>query len=306
MHPYSFTRYLSAKKSVDDRALNRQVWDSLVRALPPTTQQSPLRILEVGAGIGTMIERTADWGLCHHAEYTAIDNQADNIQTARQRLERWGGAKGMQSRNHPQGISLKGDGQLIAVSLETIDVFDLIAREKAAQRWDLLIAHAFLDLVDVSALLPGLFGLLAPGGCFYFSVNFDGLTLLEPEIDPGLDELILSRYHRTMDERQSTGGRTDHSRTGRRLFAHLREAGADILAAGASDWLVFAGPSGYPADEAYFLHFILHTIHQALAGHPELDPDQFAVWLAARHAQVERGELVYLAHQIDFCGYVHR
>jgi len=306
MQPYSFTRYLSAKKSVDDRALNRQVWDSLVQALPPATPHSPLRVLEVGAGIGTMIERAADWGLFHYAEYTAIDNQIDNIHTARERLERWGGAKGMQSRDYPQGISLKGDRQSIDVSLETIDVYDLIARERTAQRWDLLIAHAFLDLVDVSALLPGLFGLLAPGGCFYFSVNFDGLTLLEPEIDPDLDELILSRYHRTMDERQITGGRASHSHTGRRLFAHLREAGADILAAGASDWLVFAGPSGYPADEAYFLHFILHTIHQAVAGHPKLDPDQFTAWLAARHAQVERGELVYIAHQIDFCGYVHR
>jgi hypothetical protein len=109
-------------------------------------------------------------------------------------------------------------------------------------------------------------------------------------------------YHRTMDERLVDGRPSGDSRSGRRLFTHLADAGAQILAAGASDWVVFAGQSGYPADEAYFLHFILDTLHQALHAHPNLDPARFAAWLAARHAQVERGELVYIAHQIDFVG----
>ena len=43
-------RYLAAKKSVDDRALNWQVWQRLVAALPRATTEQPLRILEVGAG----------------------------------------------------------------------------------------------------------------------------------------------------------------------------------------------------------------------------------------------------------------
>ena len=56
-HTYSFARYLTAKKSVDDRALNRHVWQSLVAALPRATPEQPLQILEVGAGLGTMVER---------------------------------------------------------------------------------------------------------------------------------------------------------------------------------------------------------------------------------------------------------
>jgi SAM-dependent methyltransferase len=302
MEDVSFTRYLSAKKSVDDRALNRPVWDCLVRGLSPGTPEIPLRVVEIGAGIGTMVERAVDWGLFRHASYLAIDSQPENIQAARQRLSHWGSSKGMRIRETPQGISLWGEGQSVDLTLEGVDVFDLLRREDAARHYDLLIAHAFLDLVDVPALLPDLFALLAPGGFFYFSVNFDGLTLLEPPLDPHLDELILSCYHRTMDERWIAGRRSGHSRTGRRLFADLRSAGAEILAAGASDWVVFAGSSGYPADEAYFLHFILHTIHQALVNHPDLDTEQLAAWSAGRHAQVEGGELVYIAHQIDFCG----
>ena len=34
-------------------------------------------------------------------------------------------------------------------------------------------------------------------------------------------------------------------------------------------------------------------------GHPELDAEVFAGWLQERCAQIERGELVYIAHQMD-------
>ena len=84
------------------------------------------------------------------------------------------------------------------------------------------------------------------------------------------------------------------------LFGHLRQAGADILAAGASDWVVHGANGAYPADEKYFLHFILHFFEESLTGHADLDAGAFANWLAARHAQIERGELVYIAHQMDF------
>jgi len=89
------------------------------------------------------------------------------------------------------------------------------------------------------------------------------------------------------------------SRAGRRLFAHLRTAGVDVLAAGSSDWVVFAGANGYPADEAYFLHDIIHTIDMALTGHPQLDAERLSSWVADRHAQIEQGALVYMAHQLD-------
>ena len=81
-------------------------------------------------------------------------------------------------------------------------------------------------------------------------------------------------------------------------------AGAEILDAGSSDWVVFPGPAGYPADEAFFLHFIIHTVGTALRGHPDLDASALDHWLQERHAQVEQGKLVYIAHQMDFLGRV--
>ena len=90
------------------------------------------------------------------------------------------------------------------------------------------------------------------------------------------------------------------SRTGRHLFGHLADLKAQILEVGASDWVVYADNRNYAADEAYFLNFILHFIEISLTGKAELDNEVFAAWLQERRTQVERGELVYIAHQMDF------
>ncbi len=276
---YSFPRYLAAKKSVDDRALNPHVWAAMCQWLHH--QPQPARILEIGAGIGTMAERMDDAGLLTNAHYTAVDAMPENIATAKTRLA---------SRS-------------LNLSLQAIDLFDFMAQNQG-QTWDLLIAHAFLDLMDIPATLPQLFQLLRPGGGFYFTLNFDGATILEPTIDAHLDTHIEALYHRSMDERRTNGKQSGDSKSGRHLFGLLRQAGGTILAAGSSDWVVFAGEDGYPDDEAYFLHFILHFFETTLAGHPELDAGQFASWLAARRAQIAAGELVYIAHQLDFFGIV--
>ncbi len=299
---YSFSRYLSAKKSVDDRSLNREVWERLTASLPPTSSKSPLRILEVGAGIGTMAARLLERGLARHVRYTGVDNQAENTRTAPRDLEAWAQERGMPVRRSAGLLSLGAEPQAFQATFVLEDLSAFIARERGSHRWDLVLAHAFLDLVDVPAVLPGLFSLLSPGGLFLFSVNFDGLTILEPTLDPLLDEQVMALYHRTMDERMQGDVRSGDSRTGRHMFHHLANAGAEIMAAGASDWVVYPGPQGYPDDEAYFLHFIIHTIHLALAGHAELDAARFAAWIEDRHSQIERRELVYIAHQLDFLG----
>lgn len=272
---YSFPRYLAAKKTVDDRALNQHVWQLFARHLPPAP-----RILEVGAGIGTMVERLWERRTLAHAHYTALDALPENMAVAQQRLA-----------HLP-----------ITLQLETADLFHFIPRQQSQQPWDALIAHAFLDLVNIPATLPLLFSLLRPGGLFYFTINFDGATILQPAIDPSFDALVEQLYHRTMDERLVNGLPSGDSHSGRHLFHQLQQAGGEILAAGSSDWVVFGQQGVYPADEAYFLHFIIHTMQQALQGHPELENGRFAAWIAQRHAQIEAGELVYIAHQLDFVG----
>lgn len=300
----NFIHYLSAKVSVDDRALNYHVWQRLKQELQTFPLEKPLRILEIGAGIGTMIARLlAQDMLPGNAHITAIDANASVIAVARQRLPQWATACGFAPSVRGGLLKLQRGEQRIAVNLQVADLFDFV-RRRHRYPWDLVLAHAFLDLVDVPATLPLIFRLLHPGALFYFTLNFDGVTALEPPVDPELEAQIEVLYHQTMDERRVGGKPSGDSRTGRHLFHHLRRAGGQILAAGSSDWVVFADADGYPADEAYFLHFIIDTIGAALKGHPLLDSRRFSAWLAARHEQIARGELVYIAHQIDLVGRV--
>lgn len=299
---FSFTRYLSAKKSVDDRALNRGVWSALADNLPSFSQIQPLEVIEIGAGIGTMIERMVDWDLLKFANYTAIDAQTEVFDCARQRLPAWSDARGLQTKGTQPGLLLYGDEIQIDIQLEAIDLHDFLAQHQGRQTWNVLVAHAFLDLVDIPSVLPKLLELCKVDGIFYFSLNYDGLTVLEPTIDMEFDTLILDLYNQTMDNRLIAGQKSGDSRTGRHLFSQLANTGATVVAAGSSDWVVHPGQDGYPQDEKYFLHYIINTIYRALRSHPSLEIDRFEKWVEGRHSQIERRELVYIAHQIDFLG----
>jgi SAM-dependent methyltransferase len=299
-----FIRYLAAKKGLDDRSLNRQVWDHLARALRDRADSAALRVLEVGCGIGTMVERLLDGGLLTRAAYTGIDVDAELIRAAAQRLRGYAAARQVPFTIDAGGaMHFSTPAQDVRITFAAADLFDFLDQEPGKSAWDLLVAHAVLDLIDLDAALPTLLSRLAPGGLFYFSLNFDGATILEPPIDPDLDALIEALYHRTMDTRRAGGRPSCSSRTGRLLFGRLKEAGARLIAAGSSDWVVFPGPNGYPGDEAYFLHFIIDTIRLALHGHPELPAGRFQDWITQRHRQINARELIYIAHQLDFLGY---
>ncbi len=287
----SFQHYLLAKQSVDDRALNRYVYQCLVESLPQTT----LHIVEVGAGIGSMLVRLLRWRLLSRADYVLVDDNQENLEYAASWLPRWAAENGMQSQSSaPDQLRVFDSSRELLVRFEHADALEYSRRNPGQS--DLLIAHAFLDLLPMPSGLQQLFTLLKPGALAWLTVNFDGLTSLEPVLDAALDEKIERLYHQTMDARV-TGG---DSRAGRHLFAHIRSLSARLLAAGASDWVVYPVDGQYPLDEAYFLHFILRFFEESLSNHAEMDMVRLQGWLAARRAQIERAELVYIAHQTDF------
>jgi SAM-dependent methyltransferase len=298
---HSFQRYLAAKKSVDDRALNRAVMETLRAALPASHSEQPLQVLELGAGIGTMLERLLAWQVLAYADYTGIDAEGENIAHAWQRLPAWAAEAGfaIQAEQRPgQGgkrLCVTRQGQAATANFEQIDLVELLAQPDRRGRYDLLLAHAFLDLIDLPAWLPAILKLLKPGGLFYFTLNFDGETIFEPTADLQREARIINAYHASMDERGS-----GDSRTGRRLFTELPAAGGQILNAGASDWVVYGTGGAYPGDEAYFLAHILYFFEETLG--TRLPQDVLGTWLAQRRAQIAHGELVYIAHQLDFVG----
>jgi len=290
---FDYARYLAAKTTVDDRALNRHVLAELRRLMPAGAP----RVLEVGAGLGTMAARLMDWGAVGAGEYILLDADPELLDRSRRWLSDWAAARGLRCDLLPDGLRV-GDLRVRLLHAELGSYLEA-AHEGPA---DVLIANAVLDLVDVPAVLPGLLRLLVPGGTYWFTVNYDGESIFAPGHPH--DDQIMRAYHRDMDERIRYGRPAGESRTGRHLFHHLRAAGAPALAAGPSDWVVHAGPDGtYAGDEAYFLRSILNTIQDALRDRPDrVEPADLAGWLAERSGQLAAGELVYIAHQLDFVG----
>jgi SAM-dependent methyltransferase len=288
-----YARYLAAKTTVDDRALNRHVLAELRRLM----RADAPRVLEVGAGLGTMVARLLDWGVVPVGEYVLLDADRQLLDCSRRWLRDWAAARGVRSDLLPDGLQV-GDLRVRLVHAELGGYLEAAHGELA----DVLIANAVLDLVDVPAVLPGLLRQLVPGGVYWFTINYDGESIFAPGHPH--DDQVMRAYHRDMDERIRYGRPAGESRTGRRLFHHLRDAGAPALAAGSSDWVVNAGPDGsYPADEAYFLRSILNTIQSALRDRQDrVEPADLADWLAVRGRQLDAGELVYIAHQLDFAG----
>ena len=298
---YTYADYLGAKKTVDDRALNKDVFESLRRELAQK-EKKPL-ILEIGAGLGTMVARLIEWRLIDRADYTLLDIDAELLGSSRRWLSRWVESRGMTAEATPDTLRIRGPGDLDwTVRFVQAEVRAFLDAQTTMLRADLLVANAFLDLVDVPATLPSLFKLAAERGLYWFSINFDGDTIFEPG-HPN-DEAFMRVYHESMDERVRYGRPAGDSKTGRHLFRHLAAARARVLSAGASDWIVFAEGGKYHAEEAHFLHHMVHVVDEELKQHAQVDRSELAAWVRLRHDQIDRGELVYVAHQIDFCGRV--
>ncbi len=185
-----YARYLAAKTTVDDRALNRQVLAELCRLMPAGAP----RVLEVGAGLGTMVARLLDWGVVGAGEYVLLDADRQLLDCSRRWLRDWAAARGVRSDLLPDGLQV-GDLRVRLVHAELGGYLEAAHGELA----DVLIANAVLDLVDVPAVLPGLLRLLVPGGVYWFTINYDGESIFAPGHPH--DDQVMRAYHRDMDER---------------------------------------------------------------------------------------------------------
>lgn len=288
-------RYLAAKKSIDDRALNHHVWKMLRQALAQTTDREPVKILELGAGIGTMFERLVDRGLLTGpCTYLATDMDPEQIRAARIYLSQWAGKHGHSLSWTEDGGRLRTARADISLRLEVARAEELAQRSDSLGRFHLVLAHAVLDLVDFPPVLTPLLSRLTSNGLAYFTCNFDGETIFLPECET--EDEIIRDYHNSMEARL-TGAR----HTGRRLLTFLQDLGLEIMAAGSSDWVIHPRGDKYSQDETFFLHAIIQTVENELARKNRSSSHRanLTTWARLRHQQVETGKLSFLARHLD-------
>ncbi|GAB7092742.1 hypothetical protein JCM18237_30130 [Halorubrum luteum] len=338
-----FVEYLTAKRSVDDRALDRRVWDRFVSHLVDRARSSaePVEVVEVGAGVGSMLARLASWeSLPGRVSYRLVDVDETTVSAARERVPEWLADAGYETEWHDCGrlTATRDDEQSTAThdaradDASTEDVrteFDVsftvadaaaladgadgsasgadgsasgadgsgaTVDGRASDDADAVVAAAFLDVVDLDRMLPALRELLRPAGVVYAPCTFDGGTQFSPPQDH--DSRIERLYHRHMDEvRERPGG----SRAGREVLERAPSHGFTVEAVGGCDWVVRPWDGTYPHAEATFLAHLLTTIDGALADYPNetLDPTVREAWVDTRRRQLDRGELILVAHHLD-------
>ncbi len=293
----TLTDFLTAKRTVEDRALNRVVFERFVDELSArAVDDEPVRIVEIGVGTGSMIARLAEWNaLPSVVSYRAIDLDSETLAVAQRRLP---------DQLRAAGYTVEVDGSAIVARKEstdgsdrrldiTLDVGDGFAVDDQA---DAVIASAVLDLVDLPAAVDKAQQLLVDDGLLYAPFTFNGHTSFWP--DHPQDELIETLYHRHMDEIRDQPG---HSRAGQQLLSALPESGYAVLEAGGADWVIQPADSAYPHDESTALAHLLSTIDGALADYPTeaLESSTRDEWVKTRRDQLERGELTLVAHHMD-------
>lgn len=290
---YSFTRYLRAKESVDDAAIHRPTLERFRTELDRLADQSanPIRIVDVGAGIGSMCRRLLDWGvLPDNVTYVVLDADPETVRIGCQTMHEWVEESDREATwESEQRLYLPESAT--TVRLVADDAFQHLE----AQTYDVLVGHAFADLVELPDALPALLDGVESDGVCYFPITFDGQTSFLPSDDRATTRAIVDAYHATMN---LDGG---SAQFGRALLDAVVASDAELLSAGGSDWVV---TPPYDGEQAYFLHHILHFVEESVRGDvlddvDALDAATVRRWVDETHRAVESEELTYLAQNVD-------
>jgi SAM-dependent methyltransferase len=293
--PDSFAHFLEAKLALDERSLNIEVRQTALERLTPAS--GALRWLDVGTGTGSTIRRLLNADLHRAVEIAALDRDGTLLEIASAKIseELVRGSYEVQRRRDFIGAR-KAEREL-RVDFRCCDVLEF---EPGRACYDLVTAHAFMDLVPIGPAVSRFATWLSAGGVFYATLNYDGATALLPLYpDPAFEDAILAGYDASMEKRRVGAYATGGARSGRRLHDALRESGFDVLAYGSSDWDITPRSGIYRDRDADVLHALLATIRTESERNPAIDPEKLARWHASRSARIETGELGMIVHQLD-------
>lgn len=326
-----YARYLQAKRSIDDRALNKDVFEEFCTALNDVQEKSRLRIVDIGAGTGAMLHRLLDrsdlFAGYSAVEYTMVDVKADVLHLARKLLydtsteilsstTRSPTLNDSSSVHHlglvaqsqnPEDVIIPGS-PVVTVQFRQADALSFLLKHSGS--FDAVIAAAFLDLISLDITVPII--RKSMDSCsklcaFYFPITFDSTTILSPltHDEKPIHANIMQNFHESMGYGVVSGRKVSRACSGRHLSEAVVNAGGIVRSEGKSVWNITPSSGAYPADERYFLECILSFIESTVSDsfqdkiiYKKLAGD----FLKARRKQVENAHLCYEAHNFDVCG----
>jgi SAM-dependent methyltransferase len=293
--PVAFADFLQAKFALDERSLNREVRAAFLDALHSLPQ---IHCLDVGAGTGATLRRLLNSELATPLSLTALDRDPGQLDIARQEAAGWLRALGLEPRMEAGAIQTQGE-RLTAIRFAAGELKDY----RPDRFYNVITAHAFLDLTPLPEALRLFAAWLQPGGYLYASINYDGDTALLPVYDDaGFEARLLEHYNHTMERRRVDGQATGGAYCGRRLHGLLPEYGFDILAHGSSDWNIASVLGDYRDGDSVCLKALLEMIYGEGQRSGLFHQDQLDRWREDRLRLLQRRWLELTIRQLDLLG----
>ena len=292
----AFNEYLEAKYALDNRSFNSAVNGAFLSALEHHTQ---LSCLDVGTGTGAMLGRVIDANPQLSLTLTGLDCQSDLLTMACAKVKRQLENQNFSVCFDGKDIFGKGLDREIRVSFEC-GYLDEFFRSISNQAFDLITAHAVIDLLPLPTTLENFATRLKDGGLVYSTINYDGDTSLLPVYaDPTFERQLLDNYNASMEKRRISGELTGGAYAGRRLHTALTQTGFKIIAVGSSDWNITPIDGRYRDQDDICLVALLDMIRGENADCTSVDASALSDWYQHRLYQLEQGQLGMIVHQLD-------
>ena len=290
--PVAFADYLQAKFALDERSLNREVRAAFLDAVHRLPQ---IECLDVGAGTCASLRRLLHSGLTTPLSLTALDRDPVLLDIARVEAAGWLHALGLEPDMDEGAIQTRGERRT-AIRFVVGELKDY----RPERPYNLITAHAFLDIVPLPQALRLFSGWLQAGGYLYASINYDGDTALLPLYDDaGFEARLLGHYNDTMDSRRVEGQAVGGAYCGRRLHGLLPDYGFDLLAYGSSDWSITPFLGEYRDGDAVCLAALLEMIGAEGQSSGLFPQDQLERWREQRLRLLRERRLGMIIHQLD-------
>lgn len=282
-----FADFLDAKLALDERSLDPAVNSALRQRL---AAMPALSALDVGSGSGASIARMQRWRPSGGWSLTALDRDPGLLEracaTARRVL--------------PGSISMGDEVHCHRAGIRVDFVACELAAYRPAHPFDLILAHAFLDLVPLAPALTAFGRWLRPDGLVYATINCDGAPELAPRYeDAAFESALLACYARSMEARRVNGLATGGAQCGRRLLECLPRLGFSVLAAGRSDWRIGASEGVYPDRDDDCLYALIELVCKEGRLSGALDASALRRWHERRVHDVQACRLEMRVPNVD-------
>jgi len=264
---YQDLQYQNKWKPVLDRkAYNPEVTSELAVQLQG---KGHLNILDCCAGTGQDIIRMVEEELIYDATISAFDIREELVEEMQSTLENYGNKSGLTviSEFGPSpefNFRLQGFNRDITVHGFVENLYDLSGDEE----FDLIMGQAAVEHTNQDLSLPLIVSKLKPRGLLYLPLNYDSWFNFSPSENPELDTRVLALFNDLLDNQMFEGLdgkplRCGDAYCGRNLPHRFKQHGLEVLAYGASDWVIT--PFQQSEEEISFMTYVLEGLDQTFS-----------------------------------------